>query len=167
MLDVLSLQGVARLSVRSVAQAAGVPPAQVQYYYRAKRDLIRAGFEYSSDQFLAAIAASQPQTFSELILQWLPLDDVRERRARVWLAFTEMAVHDLQLAGEAARIDADLRQWFMHAGVPEAKAAQLLALIDGATAHCLVLPLPQRRAFVENTVLAFVDDNDLNLNLVH
>lgn len=165
MLDVLSLEGVAKLSVRSVAQAAGVPPAQVQYYYRSKRDLIRAGFGYSSDQFLAAVAASQPQTLGELILQWLPLDKLRERRARVWLAFTEMAVRDEQLAVEAARIDAELRQWFVSTGLPEAQSAQLLAMIDGATAHCLVLPFPQRQAFVEYTVLAFLDNNGLNVNL--
>ena len=164
-LDVLADHGVDRLSIRTVAQAADVSPAQVQYYYRTKRDLIRAGFEYSSSQFLAAVASAQPKTLGELTLQWLPLDETRERRARIWLAYTEMAARDDQLAEEAARTDAELRQWFTGAGVPEAQAAMLLALIDGATAQCLVLPMTRRRELVENTLLAFLGQNDLDLTL--
>lgn len=164
-LDVLADHGVDKLSIRTVAQAADVSPAQVQYYYRTKRDLIRAGFEYSSNQFLDAVAAAKPKTLRELTLQWLPLDEVRERRARVWLAYTEMAAGDDQLAGEAARTDAQLRQWFAGAGVPAPQAAMLLALMDGATAQCLVLPMARRQELVENTLLAFLDQNDLDLML--
>lgn len=164
-LDVLAEQGVDKLSIRTVAQTAGVSPAQVQYYFRTRRDLIRAGFAYSSNQFLAAVAAAEPRTLSELVLHWLPLDEARERRARVWLAYTEMAARDAQLAGEAARTDAELRQWFAGAGVPEIQADQLLALIDGTAAQCLVLPLTRRQELVERTVLAFLDVHNLNLRL--
>ncbi len=164
-LDVLAEHGVDRLSIRSVAQAAGISPAQVQYYYRTKRDLVRAGFEYSSGQFLAAVAAAEPATLRELTLQWLPLDEARERRARVWLAYTEMAARDEQLAAEAARTDEELRQWFTGAGVPGPQAAMLLAVIDGVTAQCLVLPLPRRRELAEKTLLAFLDDQNLNVKL--
>lgn len=164
-LDVLAGNGVDKLSIRTVAEAADVSPAQVQYYYRTKRDLVRAGFEYSSSQFMAAVAAAKPKTLRELTLQWLPLDEARERRARVWLAYTEMAARDDQLAMEAARTDAELRQWFTAAGVPEPQAAMLLALIDGTTGQCLVLPLARRQELVKNTLLAFLDHNDLDLML--
>lgn len=164
-LDVLAEHGVDKLSIRTVAHTAGVSPAQVQYYFRTKRDLVRAGFTYASNQFLAVVAAAEPRLLSELVLQWLPLDEARERRARVWLAYTEMAARDLQLAGEAARTDTELRQWFARAGVPDIQADQLLALIDGTAAQCLVLPLPRRRELAERTVLAFLDSHNLNLRL--
>lgn len=164
-LDVLAHRGVDKLSIRTVAQAAGVSAAQVQYYFRTKRDLIQAGFHYSSEQLLEAIAEAQPQTLGELVLQWFPLDETRERRVRVWVAYTEIATRDEQLAHEAARIEAELRAWFVEIGVPSQQAEQLLALIDGATVQCLVVPMQERQERVENIVLAFLDQNHLNRSL--
>lgn len=163
--DVLAERGVDKLSIRSVAQAAQVSPAQVQYYYRTKRELVRAGFEYSQEKFLASITEARPKTLGDLVLLWLPLDETRDRRARVWLAYTEIAARDQELASGAARIDAELRQWFRAVGVPDPQAIQLLALIDGATTQCLVLPLARREDFARNNVLTFLDHHDLNLNL--
>lgn len=165
MLDVLDQHGVDKLSIRTVAQAAGISAAQVQYYFRTKRDLIQAGSHYSSEQLLAAIADARPQTVGELVLQWFPLDETRERRTRVWVAYTEMAARDEQLAREAARTDAELQDWFIQSGVPRPQAAQLLALIDGTTIQCLVLPMDQREERVKNIVLAFLDQHHLNLRL--
>lgn len=164
-LDVLAQRGVDKLSIRTVAQAAGVSAAQVQYYFRTKRELVQAGFHYSSEERFAAIAEAQPQTLGELILQWFPLDETRERRVRVWVAYTEIATRDEPLAHEAARIDAELQAWFVEIGLPSQQAGQLLALIDGATVQCLVLPMQERQRRVENIVLSFLEQNHLNLGL--
>lgn len=161
----LAQRGVDKLSIRTVAQAAGVSAAQVQYYFRTKRDLIQAGFHYSSEQLLEAIAQAHPQTLGELVVQWFPLDETRERRVRVWVAYTEIATRDEQLAQEAARIDTELQAWFVEIGVPRQQAEQLLALIDGATVQCLVLPMQERQNRVENIVLSFLDQHHLNLSL--
>lgn len=155
-LTVLADQGVGALSVRTVAAAAGVSPAQVQYYYRTKNDLVKAAYEYAGDQFVADIEAAEPATLRDILLLWLPLDDRRERRARVWLAYAATAAVDPVLAAEAAALDADLRTRIAEAGLAEDVAAQLLALLDGTTLHCLVLPMAERQALVDRTVEPFL-----------
>lgn len=155
-MTVLADQGVGALSVRSVAAAAGVSPAQVQYYYRTKSDLVRAGFDHAGEQFLADVAAARPATLMDFVRQWLPLDDRRERRARVWLAYAAMSAADAELAAASARLDEELRQWFIGRGLSDQAASQLFALIDGVTAQCLMLPQAQRQVLVERTIVPFV-----------
>ena len=155
-LAVLAEQGVGALSVRSVATAAGVSPAQVQYYYRTKSELVRAAFDHAGEQLLADIAAAKPTTLMDVVEQWLPMDEPRERRARVWLAYAAIAAVDPDLAATSARLDEELRRWFTNQGLTDHAAAQLFALIDGVTVQCLVLPPSERRSLVERTVAPFV-----------
>lgn len=155
-MTVLAEQGVGALSVRSVAAAAGVSPAQVQYYYRTKSDLVRAGFDYAGEQFLEDLAAAQPTTLMGFVQQWLPLDDRRERRARVWLAYAAISAVDAELSAAAAELDRELRQWFTDQNLSDHAASQLFALIDGVTVQCLMVPQSDRRALVERTVEPFV-----------
>ncbi|MFD9902694.1 TetR/AcrR family transcriptional regulator [Streptomyces sp. NPDC059063] len=155
-LDILAERGIDALSVRTVAAAANVSPSQVQYYYRTKSELVRAGFDYAGEQFVADIRTAKPSTLRELVEQWLPLDERRERRARVWLAYAAASAADPVLQQESATLDQDLRQWFTDTGLSEQQAAQLFALIDGVTVQCLVLPRPQRRTLVDRTVLPFL-----------
>ncbi len=153
-LTILAEQGLAALSVRTVAAAAGVSPAQVQYYYRTKNDLVRAGYDYAGQQFLAELTESD--TLHEIVQRWLPLDPHRERRAKVWLAYAATAAVDPDLAEEAAAQDRELRHYF-HKRVG-ARAAQLLALIDGVTLQCLTLPMRDRQALVDQTITPFLTD---------
>lgn len=157
-MTVFAEQGVAALSVRGVAAAAGVSPAQVQYYFRTKTELVRACYEYAGDQFLADIKAAEAESVRELVLLWLPLDERRERRARIWLAHAATAVVDRTLARQSATLDAALRDWYVAAGLTEVAAAQLLALIDGVTLQCLMLSMADRQALVERTVEPFLAD---------
>ncbi len=155
-LTVLAEHGAGALSVRSVAAAAGVSPAQVQYYYRTKSELVRAGFDHAGEQFLADVTASGATTLMDVVQQWLPLDDRRERRARVWLAYAALSAVDPELAAVSAQLDRELRSWFADQGLTDEQASTLLALIDGVTVQCLVLPHPDRRALVERTIVPFV-----------
>ena len=157
-LTVLAEQGVGALSVRSVAIAAGISPAQVQYYYRTKNELVHAGFNYAEEQFLADVAAVQPATLMSIIEQWLPMDDRRERRARVWIAYAAISAVDVNLAITSAKFDEELRRWFVKQGLSSNAAAQLFALIDGVTVQCLMLPQSERQALVERTVQPFVSE---------
>lgn len=155
-LEVLAEQGIGALSVRTVAAVAGVSPAQVQYYYRTKNDLVRAGFEYAGEQFLAEIEAAQPKSIAGYVELWLPLDEPRSRRARVWLAYAAAAVVDPVLREENAKLDRELRQWYVDAGLSEDVAAQVFAMIDGVTLQCLSLPLADRQALADRTAGAFL-----------
>lgn len=155
-LTVLSEQGVGALSVRSVAAVAGVSPAQVQYYYRTKSELVRAGFDYAGEQFLADVVAAQHTTLMDFVQQWLPLDDRRERRARVWLAYAAISATDAELAAASAQLDEELRRWFFDQNLSDHAASQLFAMIDGVTMQCLMLPQSERRSLVERTIVPFV-----------
>ncbi len=154
--SVLADRGAGALSVRSVAAAAGVSPAQVQYYYRTKGELIRAGFNHAGEQFVADIRAADPTTLRDIVEQWLPLDSPRERRARVWLAYAALSAVDAELAAESARLDEELRRWLAGRGLSVHTASQLFALIDGVTVQCLVLPMPERRALIDRVISPFI-----------
>ena len=169
-LTVLARDGLGALSVRSVAAAAGVSPAQVQYYFRTRAELVSAAFERASDEFLAGLAALGPgepslHRLRQLIWAWLPLEGDRQDRARVWLAYAATAATDEKLAAASAKLDADLRTWFttefetlartgqVNPDVePATRAAQALALIDGVTVQALTLPLDQRQTLVAQTL---------------
>lgn len=172
---VLAEQGAGALSMRRIATASGVSLAQVQYYFRTKDELIRAAFSYVGDRFLATLdeldsdAGPSWQRLRAAVWLWLPLDRERELAARVWLAFSSVAVSNKELAAEAARQDAELRAWFtedlsalqarghMLADVDTATtAAQLLALIDGVTLQALVLPMDLRHELATTTIERFL-----------
>lgn len=157
-LDVLAEQGVGALSIRSVAAAANVSPAQVQYYFRTKAELVRAGFDYAGEQFLADVAAAKPTSLMDVVEQWLPLDERRERRARVWIAYAAISTIDAELAALSAELDEELRRWYVDQGLSDHASSQLFALIDGVTVQCLMLPISERQALVERTVVPFVSD---------
>lgn len=173
-LSVIAEEGFNALSMRTVAAAAGVSLAQVQYYFRTKNELIKAGFEYTGEQFVAGLSdldTMEPslRRLHEVVSRWLPLDHQRERRARVWLAYAATAAVDQELAAESARLDTELREWFraeletlremgelnphLDAGTV---AAQTFALIDGVTLQALAVPPAQRQALVDRAVNPFI-----------
>ncbi|MCK9878688.1 TetR family transcriptional regulator [Frankia sp. Ag45/Mut15] len=167
---VLARDGIVGLSVRSVAAAAGVSPAQVQYYFRTRIELIEAAFTHAGDQFLAGlreINTGEPSwaRLRQLIWYWLPLDGERESRARVWLAYAATAATNDRIAAASALLDDELRAWLTAelqaleraAQVPlrpdaGSLAAQLLALIDGVTVQSLALPAERRHALAVQTI---------------
>lgn len=168
-LAILADEGLAALSMRSVAATARVSLAQVQYYFRTKAELVDAAFEHASGEFLDTLHTVDDEPSVErlrsVIWLWLPLDDDRTKRARIWLAYAAAAATDRGRAAAAARLDADLREWFgqqlaalrhhgqVHADVdPDTAAAQLLALIDGLTVHLLMLPADARQGLAEQAV---------------
>ncbi len=156
-LNVLAERGIGALSVRSVAAAADVSPAQVQYYYRTKNDLVRAGFDYVGEQFDRDLASAECDTVADYVAQWLPLDEHRDRRARVWIAYTSLAVNDEKLRMAAEQLDSEIRTWFTTFGMSDAQAGQLFAMIDGVTTQCLMLPMPQRKRLVDQTIGNFLE----------
>jgi AcrR family transcriptional regulator len=161
-LRVIAEDGFAALSMRTVATAAGVSLAQVQYYFRSKDELLAAAFEHVSADVVARAgqvdtAGPTRDVLRALLHVWLPLDEDRERAARVWLAFTAAAATSPTLGPSNAALDADLRTGFaellreaetsgeLPAGRdPDLEAALLLAVVDGLVVQSPALPLDQR-----------------------
>lgn len=161
--------------MRSVAARAGASVAQVQYYFHSRAELISAAFDHASTEFLATLQTVRSgelslQRLRDIVWLWLPLDLDREKRARVWLAYAATAATDENLAAASARLDADLRDWFTDqlealqrtglirpGGNPRDTAARLLAMVDGVTVHCLVLPVEARPALAERVIGMWLD----------
>ncbi len=167
-LSVVAEEGLGAVSMRSVAARADVSTAQVQYYFRTKAELVSGAYDRAHEQFLATLLATLPgpptsERLSRVVRLWLPLDPERDRRARVWLAFTAAAVNEPELAGRAATLDGELRRWFTRElrsvtqddVDPAGLAAQLLALIDGLTTQLLVLAPADRGALADRVLLGW------------
>jgi AcrR family transcriptional regulator len=93
-------EGVAALTFRRVAEAAGSSTAIVSTYFTDKRDLLlstfRAAASRTTVRFEAAIAAGG--SLRDCLEAWLPLDADRLTDWRVILAFWGVAVADPDLA---------------------------------------------------------------------
>ena len=93
-------EGVAALTFRRVAGAAGSSTAIVSTYFTGKRDLLlstfRAAASRTTVRFEAAINAGG--SLQDCLEAWLPLDEDRLTDWRVILAFWGVAVTDPELA---------------------------------------------------------------------
>lgn len=161
-LRVIADAGFPALSMRTVAAAAGVSLAQVQYYFRSKDELLAAAFERVGGDLVARarqVDTSGPtrQVLRALLHEWLPLDRPRARAARVWSAFTAAAAASPTLGPMNQALDEELRTDFaaalrdaqaagelnpdLDAGI---EAALLLAVLDGLVLQALALPADER-----------------------
>jgi AcrR family transcriptional regulator len=154
-------EGVAALTFRRVAQAAGSSTAIVSTYFADKRDLLlstfRAAASRTTIRFEAAIDAGG--SLQDCLEAWLPLDEDRLTDWRVILAFWGVAVTDPELAavqdghvGRArARVERLLRAERGADSPAERQrlAQQILALMLGIALQAVFEPaasasLPQR-----------------------
>ncbi len=155
-------EGVAALTFRRVAGAAGSSTAIVSTYFTDKQDLLlstfRAAASRTTVRFEAAIDAGG--SLRDCLEAWLPLDENRLTDWRVILAFWGVAVTDPELAAiqdghvsrARARVEKLLRAeraglWPPHE--LERLAQQILALMLGIALQAVVEPagsatLPQR-----------------------
>ena len=159
-------EGVAALTFRRVAGAAGSSTAIVSTYFTDKRDLLlstfRAAASRTTIRFEAAINAGG--SLQDCLEAWLPLDEDRLTDWRVILAFWGVAVTDPELAavqdGHVSRARARVER-LLRAGrgdgagsrrsPPELErlAQQVLALTLGIALQAVFEPagsasLPQR-----------------------
>jgi AcrR family transcriptional regulator len=154
-------EGVAALTFRRVADAAGSSTAIVSTYFTDKRDLLlstfRAAASRTTVRFEAAIEAGG--TLQDGLEAWLPLDGDRLTDWRVILAFWGVAVTDTELArvqdGHVSRARARVEKLLRVERGPgddappdlAALAQQILALTLGIALQAVFEPealLPQR-----------------------
>lgn len=175
LVDVVAAGGIAAVSVRSVAAAAGVSVAQVQYYFRTKEDLVTAAYRHVADRLrdrVRALDLSGPprDALRRVLHVWLPLDEARTRDAKVWLTFAAVAPVSATLGPLSAEMDGDLKRWlaeFLRAAQkagrldpaldPDVEAALVLAVQDGLVVQALVLPEPERAALVVRSLDTYLD----------
>ena len=146
-------QGMAAVSVRSVAAEAGWSPGAVRHYFPDQAALLRFAVARTMAEaparVRAVLAAGPSRANARLLLeQVLPLDDVRRVEMHVWLAAVDPARHDDGFDEPRAQMHVGLRHvcrvalaWLRGLEPPrtpgevveplEEDAAVLHALLDG------------------------------------
>jgi TetR/AcrR family transcriptional regulator, transcriptional repressor of bet genes len=150
-------EGLPAVSMRCVADMAGVSLGQVQHYFAGKDDLLMVAVELIGERFTRRYAAAQPADPTPLararafLVQMLPLDEERVVEAHVGSAFLAYATHSPRIA-EFLRGGfvwaTDLLVGWIEDGrrvgqvspsrEPRREARTLLALVDGLAGHTLV-----------------------------
>lgn len=166
---VIARDGIAGVSIRSVAAAAGVSVGLVQHYVGSKGNLIResaAAMIQGSAQWFDAESTTPREDLRRAVAHTIPQSGGSRLGLVVWHAFIAASVSDPELAvllreakrgqeAEAARLIAGL--------APEvdavAAARRLLAIGDGLAARVITDDLTVAEA------IDAVDDAILNLEL--
>lgn len=151
--------GLEGVTLRHVAAEAHVSMGLVQHYFASKDEMLLFSLDSLHEQVTHRMArnvasASHPlgprALLRAVLVEMLPLDERRRTEAQVGLAFMARAVVHPVVAA-ALRTKFDQLQQFVADQItrawqgedrnqmpqPEATAAELLALLDGLTAHLL------------------------------
>ncbi len=112
-------EGVAAVSVRSVAAEAGVTGGTVQYYFATRAQMLHYAMELIAErveQRLTAMPRSGPadEWTRAVLLELLPLDTDRHGEFRVWLAFVAYAHADSALGLLKRETAARQRELYRH-----------------------------------------------------
>lgn len=150
MCAIIATEGLDAVTVRQVAATAGVSIGAVQHHFRAKDDMLVAAFHHVVEMTEKRVAAVElgddvRQNLSAILRELLPLDAVRLREAKVYVAFAARATTAPELAevqrGLLAHVTGELTTAFAAArqerksSPAEARreAELLLAVTDGLT----------------------------------
>lgn len=173
LVSITAERGLDQVSIREVAAEAGVSVGTVQYYCRSKDEMLEMAFRHilrrMSDR---AAATRRTGTFTQVLRralqEFLPLDDLRRRESRVYLAFAARAAVTPRLAevqhellGEMRARCAAVFQAAKDSGEaaddfdPKAAATVTTALVDGLLLHMLTDPSGLRAT----TAVRVLDDH--------
>lgn len=177
--DIAAEQGLDRATVRAVAARCGLSVGSVQHSFRSQGELKRFAMELVVQRVTERLSATpdsavgpldEQQAVAALLLETLPLDDEREKEARIWAAFSASALVDKRLAPYGRQMSALLERFCLAclealgaAVAPSAKrelrleALHLHALLDGLTLDLLADPSPSRRQQAVQVVRSYVE----------
>lgn len=161
-LDLVAEHGMAGVSHRSVAQAAGVPLGSTTYYFDSLDELLAGALDRLVDDYERTLRAwAEPLTDADATTlaaasTGLVVDYLRDRRrARMEYALCVAAMDRPALRPAAARYTA-VSVDVLSTLVPRAVAVALTAAIDGFLVEALVSPEPLDREAVRAAVTAIL-----------
>jgi AcrR family transcriptional regulator len=150
--SIIATDGLDAVTVREVASGAGVSIGAVQHHFPSKDDMLLAAFRHVVDNTEHRVAAVElgtdvRQNLAAILRELLPLDEVRLREAKVYVAFAARAATSAPLAevqrGMLARITTELadavasgaeqRGRTLSKAGARREAEMLLAVTDGLT----------------------------------
>lgn len=144
--------GVADVSIRSVAAEAGWSSGALRHYFASRAHLLAFACEQVIEQVTARLSARRPaggvrDAVAEILLETMPVDETRHIESAIAFAFLALGLRDPELAGIQRRHFTSMYELCLHltrqlvgeprAATPEMLARRLHALVDGLTVHVL------------------------------
>lgn len=144
-------EGLEAVSVRSVAQEAGLSTGALRHYFTDHLDVLTLAMRLVIDQAQKRVVPLLGRATPERIIEeLLPLDAERVAEAEVWLAFTARAQHEPRLReirDESYDLLESLFERLVHeispgltARMRAVEAERLYALVDGLVVHAVARP---------------------------
>ncbi|MTH53061.1 TetR family transcriptional regulator [Bacillus mangrovi] len=151
-------EGMEKVSVRKVAEEAGLSPGSMRHYFSSQSDLYRFTMEYTAKRIQkraeqAALTGDLSEDIQVYIRECLPLTQEKRTETEVWLSFTIKALTDPELEELSRQMYSELQQGLrriIHALVQygpakpgldeELETFRFHALIDGLALHGMIHP---------------------------
>lgn len=144
-LTLVASEGLAGLTMRRVAAGSGCTTGAVTHYFASRQQLVVATLRaahYTAGGRMEAVAArpgAPKRRLLGIVLEALPLDEVRLQEWRVWMAFWAAAVSSRSLQQENRRryqewraaLELHCRPIWTDKRQLARRVEQLLAIIDG------------------------------------
>jgi AcrR family transcriptional regulator len=143
---VIVRDGVADVSIRSVAAEAGWSSGALRHYFATRAELLAFACEQVVEQVGDRIAGMRPATARDVLLQTMPVDPPRHTEASIAFAFLALGLGDPELA-RVQRLHFTgmyelCRSVTLGLTGADTAARRLHAVVDGLTVHVLAGHLP-------------------------
>lgn len=172
---VIRREGLEGVSVRRVAEEAGMSLGSLRHYFETQSELLAFSMQLVSDRVNQRIGKltfnGNPRHDIELVIRELmPLDEERMAESEVWLAFSvrskvdpalrelSQEVHGSLYDGFRRMIDALIQMKLTEEDIDaELETRRLHALVDGLVVHCVLNPERLNGDDIWQTVMYHLD----------
>lgn len=142
--DILARRGLPALTMRAVAEVAGVTTGMVTHWFESRDALIQAAIETAArrEERRAARATKGGADLKTTLVAFLPLDHERADEFRVWIGFWAASIgNDRLLEGHRQRYR-DWARYMAEVGLvaDERVARRLIAIVDGISIDAVLDP---------------------------
>ncbi|MFP6805828.1 MAG: TetR family transcriptional regulator C-terminal domain-containing protein [Pseudomonadales bacterium] len=172
--DVISDIGIAGLTLRNVARAAGCTTGRISHYFSNREELLSSALRMAHKNAalrMMKIANGKLNAKERLILvsyEGLPLDKRRLREWKVWIVFWAAVASSQSLAQENADRYTDwqalVSRLLTESGVPgkrlESRLFELMSIIDGLGIRMTLTPTPKNRDIARKLIRDWVGQLD-------
>jgi|FLMP01.1.fsa_nt_emb TetR/AcrR family transcriptional repressor of bet genes len=149
--DVIADKGIENMRLLDVARRMGVTTGLVTHYFEDKDAVLHAALEYVANELVwhdeTSATITTPDDMCAYLVEILPLDEIRRRHWKVWIAFWSRALNNEMLAQVhkrynltfRTRLMASITRFELHDN-PIACADAVNMTIDSIATHATIEP---------------------------
>ena len=168
---VIAAEGLDGLTMRKIASAADCTTGRLTHYFANREELVfaalRAVYDAASERMLAALDQPMPPSGQLLLMleECLPLDALRLREWKIWIAFWSTAAADKRLAAEN---DARHSRWhkamlpLIREIAPKSdktfEADRLIGIVNGLGLQAAINPSKTNRSRAQETLARHITE---------